>query len=360
MYQTLFNINVYHSYFLDEGERVYFGGNGANQLSEEEKKNAEKAYELSEFLSILPTEDTQVKLKDHRLLYRKHAKGIRVLAETTEETEKVGVDEVPRYSPVIPLADDLELTFYFKVHDAFFENYSKLIERAAPQLYFVSNTSSSAGNVFDSLANPMAWEAFLLTEKETRALCYQLETAKQQQLHIPNLVSIANMKTTNLQLVTANDLEAIENKITNAIALTEEEQEIVNTLNTYIKIAKNKGIIGVLQLKMKGNNATDLTENVTVKNTATGLFDTLKQCLIPTYPELVLYIENKATFWRYKAVSSNLVMTTKTEKPLTKNGRVEIAKQDLLPQPQGDYFFPNPTPENIKKEAQSYYSEIFI
>ena len=53
-------------------------------------------------------------------------------------------------------------------------------------------------------------------------------------------------------------------------------------------------------------------------------------------------------------------MVTNQEHPLTKNGKVEIEKTDVTPQPQGTLFFPNPTIDSITKEEQDYYSEIFI
>ena len=356
MYTTLFNINIYHSYFLDEGERSFFelngGNNGVTPLTEKEKKVLERHYDIADYLTIVPAQETKDKLKNHRLLLRNHAKGIRILNETIQETAEENNVEVTRYSPIITLSETLTFTFYIKVHDAYFENYSKIVEKNQHQLYLLSNKNTTVTNIFETTSEVKKWEEFLLTVKETRKLLLEIEKEKQSKILLPSLVTIANISTTVL--------EAIETKIENAVSLSKEEEESIQAINSYIQATKNKGVIGVLQLQINGANNTDLVEEVLVKNPENQQFDIQKQCLLATPPEFSICIENRTTFWRYKKTSENLVMTTKEEKPLTKNGRVEIEKQDVQPQPQEDYYFPNPTPEIIKKEAQSYYSEVFI
>ncbi|SEC21677.1 hypothetical protein SAMN04489761_2400 [Tenacibaculum sp. MAR_2009_124] len=352
MYKTLFDFNLYHTYFLDEGEKTFFQTNGATRLAEEDRETVEKKYELEDFLGIVPTMSTVQKLKNHRLFIRNHAKGFRVLSETNKQIALEGGMEVSRYSPVIPLDDSLNLTFYLKVHDPYFYNYSSIVEKKISQLYLLTNRDSSGINIFRATSKERKWKRFLINEKETRQLVYNLEVENQKQLRVPNLVSI--------DVIQPDELNAIEMKIENAQSLTDAEQEVINTLNTAVKILKNRGIVGVLQLQIKGDDNTEFTESINVKNPNNQQFDLEKQCLPKVYPDFEVFINNRETFWRYKELQTSTIMTTTQKKPLTKNGRVEIENQDVLPQPQGDYFFPNPTPEIIIKEAQKYYSEVFI
>ncbi|MGG6229329.1 hypothetical protein [Tenacibaculum sp. SDUM215027] len=356
MYKTLFNINIYHSYFLDEGERTFFelngGNNGITPLTDEEKKRLEEQYDISKFLSIQPTKETKKSLKNYRLLLRNHKKGIRVVSETLEVIAEEGNQEVNRYSPIITLSDSLTLTFYLKVDHPYFENFSNIIEKKEQQLYYLSNKSSSTINLFETISEIKKWSLFLISDNETRKLLHQLESEKEFDTITPNLVTIANIE--------ASELDVIESKIINAIPLNEEEQKVIDTINSFVKRIKNSGVIGIVQIQISGDNNTNLTEEVLVKNEQTQLFDVPKQCLLEEFPQFAICIENRSTFWRYTKKSENLVMTTSEEKPLTLNGRVEIDKQDVSPQPQDDYYFPNPTPESIKKESQDYYSEVFI
>ncbi|CAL2090243.1 hypothetical protein [Tenacibaculum sp. 190524A02b] len=357
LYKTLCNINLYHTYFLNEGERPFFTLNGQNNngitpLTETEKKKAEESYDINSFLTIVPRAETVMQLKNHRLLAKQHAKGLRIIAEAQKETAEEGNSEVTRFSTKIPLNAEVKLTFYIKVHDPFFENYTNIVTKKQHQLYTLSNTNSTVTNIFDASTQTEKWGDFLLSEKETRSLVHQLEIAKQAQLPMPSLVTIANIDQTTL--------DTIENKITNAIALTKEEEKILNVLNTAVKVQKSQGVIGIIQLQMEGNNNTKLVEDVLVKNKESQQFDVTKQCLLKTIPEFTICVENRKTFWRYKEISNNLIMTTTEEKPLTQNGRVEIVKQDLDNPPNNDYYFPNPTAESITEEAQKYYSEIVI
>ncbi|CAM1358283.1 hypothetical protein [Tenacibaculum xiamenense] len=352
MYKTVFDFNLYHTYFLDEGEKTFFQTNGSVRLPEEDRKALEREYKLKDFLNIVPTTSTIKKLKDHRLFIRDHSKGFRVLAETNEQIALEGGSEVSRYSPVIPLDDTLNLTFYLKVHDPYFYNYSNIVEKNTSQLYLLTNKDSSAINIFRATSKERKWKKFLINERETRALVYNLEIENQKQLLVPNLVSI--------DVIQQDELNTIETKIENAQSLTDTEQEVIDTLNAAIKVLKNRGIVGVLQLQAKGDDNTEFTENINVKNPNNQQFDLIKQCLPKVCPDFEVFMNNRETFWRYKELQTSTIMTTKRKKPLTKNGRVEIENQDVLPQPQGDYFFPNPTPEIIIKEAQKYYSEVFI
>lgn len=354
-YKSLFNINLFHAYFLDEGERKYFekkGNNVRDKLSEFEKKQLEKEYDIANFLSIVPTKSTSLFMKNQKMLWRNHQKGINILASTKKVIAKEKGKEIARYEPVIPLSDTLTLSFYIKVHDLFFENYSQIIDRKQNQLYYLSNKSSSVTNIFDTTKEVEKWDAFLLATKETRKLLYEL--AKEEEFNINTLSNVS------ITEISEQELETIEKKIVKGTKLSLRENEILERLNAHIQLLKNTGVIGVLQLQVGVRKGKDLTEMVQVKNEINQQFDISKQCLLLESPEFKVCIENRKTYWRYNQHTKNFVTTTKEEKPLTKNGRVEIEKKDVTPEPKKDCYFPNPTVESIKKEQEKYYSEIFI
>lgn len=352
VYKTLFNIDLLHAYFLDRGAKKYHATNPADELSTEEKEDAAQNYNLRDFMQVVPNQKTKAITKNYKLLVRHHKKGIRVLASALKVNTQEGLDTVERYSPIIELSDDLVLTFFIKATDAYFGNYTDIIGKKENQLYYFSNSTSTVSNIFDATSSIETWDNFLISAKETRRLLYELEKESEFVSHAPKRVSIAN--------ITTDAIDAMEAKVTAETALEEEEQEILDDLNQAVTVLKNSKVIGVIQLKMSGDESTEFTETLNTEDVSTGLFDIPKQCLFEEAIDFKLYVENKKSFWRYHQKSESEIMVTDNEKPLTKNGRVEIGKTDVTPEPSETFFFPNPTVESITKESDDFYSEIFI
>lgn len=352
VYKTLFNMNLLHAYFLDRGVKKFHAIDPVNELSTEEKQDAEKNYTIKEFLQVIPNKKTKEITKNYKLLIRNHNKGIRVLASTLKVATKNDFETVERYSPIIELSDDLVLTFYIKATDNFFGNYTDFIDKRESQLYYLSNINSSANNVFDATLAIETWDSFLISAKETRRLLYDLEKESEFVSTAPKRVSIAD--------IDSDEIDAIEAKVTAETELNEEEQDVFDTLNQSISVLKNSKVIGVIQLKMSGDNNTEFTEELNTENETSGDFDVPKQCLLSEEIDFKVYIENKKTFWRYNQKAENQIMVTNQTQPLTKNGRVDISKTDVSPEPSATFFFPNPTIQSISKESENYYSEIFI
>lgn len=352
VYKTLFNMNLLHAYFLDRGVKKFHAANLADELTSAEKEDAEKDYEIQKFLQIIPNKRTKEVARNYKLLIRNHNKGIRVLASTLKVNTKDGLDTVERYSPVIELSEDLVLTFYIKATDNFFENYTDCVGKREDQLYYLSNITSSASSVFDATSTIETWDNFLISAKETRRLLYELEKENEFVSNTPKRVSIAD--------ITSDEIDAIEAKVTAETVLNEEEQEVFDALNQAISVLKNSKVIGVIQLKISGDNNTEFTEELNTENETSGDFDVPKQCLLSEEIDFKVYIENKKTFWRYNQKAENQIMVTNQTQPLTKNGRVDISKTDVSPEPSATFFFPNPTIQSISKESENYYSEIFI
>ncbi len=353
VYKTLLNIDLLHAYFLDKGIKKYHNPNDLNnEITTKEKSEVEKIYNNIDFLKIIPNRITLKVVKNYRLMVRSHSKGIRILATSLKETAEEDNKEIERYCPLIELPDDLTFTFFVTATDRYFENYTDIVEKSKNQFYYLSNISSSATTIFEAIGGIEQWASFLITEKESRRLVYELEKENEFDSITPKKVTIANLD--------SEEIEAIEVKIENNTSLSTEEFEIIESLNLSIQGLKNKGVIGVVQLKILGDNNFNLTENVTVKNKETNNFNLVKKCLLKEPPTFQVYIENRKTFWRYSQLSKSLNMITNAKQPLTKNGRVEIGKTDVTPQSQSTIFFPNPTAESITKELENYYSEIFI
>lgn len=351
IYKTLFNFNLLHAYFLDNGEEKYHADNINDELSVAEKEEALSSYKLSDCIQILPNKKTKMITKNYKLLVRKHAAGIRILVSTLVVNAQDNTETVERFNPFIELPEDLVLTFYIKATDNYFENYTDIIAKKEKQLYYLSNISSSVTNVFDANGSIEKWEDFLLTEAETRKLLYQLEKENEFANTTPKLVTIAD--------IDEAAIDAVEVKVTNETDLNEEEQEILDALNQAVTVAKNNSIIGVIQLKIVGDNTTEFTEEVNTEDPSTGNFDLPKQCLLEDEIDFQIYIENKKTFWRYNQSGTEDKIITKELKPLTKNGKIELGEADVNPET-ADVFFPNPTAESITTELENYYSEIFI
>ncbi|AUC16931.1 hypothetical protein BTO06_18040 [Tenacibaculum sp. SZ-18] len=352
VYKTLFNIDVLHAYFLDRGEKKYHAANASDELSDKEKNELIRSYNLFDFIEVVPNKRTKILAKNHRILIRNHSKGLRVLTSSLKVNSEEGNNTVERYNPIIELSDDTTFTFFIKIKDRFFLNYSDITDKKNNRLYLLTNVSSSVSNLFTSNGNIEKWDEFLITERESRKLVYELEKEQEFDTVSPKLVTISS--------IDESLIESIEDKIVADTSLTESESDIYNYLNNSVQHLKNTGVIGVLKVKVAGEANSDLTEIVDTENLETGLFDVQKQCLLKSAPDFQIYIENKKTYWRYKQQSENQIMVTNQEYPLTKNGKVEIEKSDVTPQPQGTLFFPNPTIESITQEEQDYYSEIFI
>ncbi len=346
VYKTLFNINLLHAYFLDRGKEKYHGSTNNDELSTQEKKKALFEYNLSDCLQIVPSNLTSQIIKNYRLLVRRHATGIRVLAQTSKVNITENQTTTERFTPLITLSEDTVLTFYVKVTDSYFENYTDIISKKSKQLYYLSNIpsslSSSVTNIFDTNGSIERFQDFLLTDVETRKLVYEIEKENQFNRKTLKVVSTAAIK--------ADEVDEMETNLLNPqTSLTEKQQAILEALQMSIQQLKSSKIIGIVQLKITGDGTVHFTEE---KDN--------KQCLSENEIDFNIYIENKKTYWRYHKKSTNQIFTTQDTYPLTKHGKIEIGNTDVGIQNANYQFFPNPDIRSITEELQEYYSEIYI
>lgn len=113
---------------------------------------------------------------------------------------------------------------------------------------------------------------------------------------------------------------------------------------------EKRGILGIISLKMQGDSP-----NLNILNNQ-------KKIITPT-PNFKIHFDNRKTFWKYTKSNSSFEAVTKSEKPLTLNGFVEIDPSidfDAPSQEASDYQYPNPSAKSIQKIGPKTYSQIFI
>ncbi|MFC4635107.1 hypothetical protein ACFO3O_14400 [Dokdonia ponticola] len=344
-YKALFNINIHHGYFLDSGEDKFLPIEvDDTELPDIEKEKALIPYNVHDYLKVIPTQKTQRTCRNHRMLIRPHKQGFRVLVETQESGEK--------FMPIIPFDDDAVLTFEVHAKDAYFHNYTDLIDISENRCYLFSNiVPEDQIETFESIfenSGGLIDERFLLKAPTTRELLKNIAAED------------AAINTTIIeQFSITNVIELIEADET--LTELQKEGEIEKALNKLIQEKKKKGVVGHIRMHIKGDDDNNLLEFDDTDP------DNIIQYTLETTPEFTLSFINKKTFWRYISVSDNATLTTNSTKWSTKNGFIEIKTEDFDPDgldpadtnPE-DYVFPNPTVKAVKKEDDDYYSEIFI
>lgn len=338
-YRSLFNFNIHHGYFLDKGQEKFLPPpNNNNGMSDADKEEALKKYDFSEYLKIKPSKATLKLLENHRMMLKVNRQGFAVVLDTQKDQDK--------YEPIIPLNDELTLTFELQATDAYFYNYTNVTNLDNNRMYLFTNVKPSGQGTFENVFENNGGfidGSFLLKEQATRDLIRTMAEEDDQFISITSQFSLAN----SIHLIEEDD----------ALTNNEKEDEIEFLLNGAIQKRKKKSVIGYVRLTMKGDVATDnLLE-----------FDGDNQYILENSPEFTISFLNLKTFWRFISLSDDATLTTKNKKWSSRNGFVEIKNSDFNPagldppdtDPE-DYSFPNPTIDIIKKENNKYYSEIFI
>ncbi|MAW95189.1 MULTISPECIES: hypothetical protein [unclassified Leeuwenhoekiella] len=123
-YRILCEVQVFHRYFLDDGETIFDQDTAF-------KTARLKKYDWSQFAFASPTSDTRHKLMNHRLFYKNTALGFKIFVEALAQNPDATI-----YRPVIDLDEDLQLDFMVVTTDALFGNYSNLDEVTRYPLVF--------------------------------------------------------------------------------------------------------------------------------------------------------------------------------------------------------------------------------
>lgn len=110
-YKTLFELKILHRFFLDKGEKKF------ETLDARKKGELLQGFELDAIMDVLPTPQTASLLKGHKLIFKKRQHGILVAVKT---------DKTDASFPFIRLDTRLALTFFMRVKDPLFYNYTEL------------------------------------------------------------------------------------------------------------------------------------------------------------------------------------------------------------------------------------------
>ena len=345
-FKTLFNFIIHHGYFLDKGLEKYKKVHVYdNEMSQEDKNQALKEYNISEYLKITPSDFTKNQFQNYRMIMRPYASGFRILVNVLPRE----LEGQERYEPIIPLEEDMYLTFELQATDSYFYNYSNVFDLSDSRMYYFTNEVPAGQevefeNIFDNNGG-LIDSRFLLKATDTHNMIKAIALENE---------NFFELKSRMLSL--GKSIELIENNS----ELTEDQKEtqVKSLLDYTIQKKKKRQIIGYIRLRVK---VADVNKSlVEYKND--------RQYLHKPTPEFTLSFVNIKSFWVFKSLADNATLTTKDEKWLSRNGYVEITSTDFdaggLDPPEidpEDYTFPNPTVDLITKdENNTYYSEIFI
>lgn len=125
-YRTLFELQVLHEYYLNDGPDSFRG------MDPQQQQLMFKNYAFNGFLQVIPTTQTRKVMENQKLLLHTDKRGLQVIAQVEETAPGAAA------KPFIPLADDVELHFLVKINDPAFEIYTDLT-LVKNELFFFSN-----------------------------------------------------------------------------------------------------------------------------------------------------------------------------------------------------------------------------
>ncbi|WP_027393868.1 hypothetical protein [Aquimarina latercula] len=331
LYKEMFQVQLHHSYFLDNGSISF------TSMNNEEKVIRLNKYVFKDFLKVVPTTATQKVFRDHKIIMKEGTDGFIVLNKVVEENDD--------YKSTIFLDDNLGFTFLIYNNDYLFDNYTEL-PKEKNRLYYFSNIKPSTESdpytyIPLNSSNDLIDQDYLLSEEGSQAIWYNILQENGDASTNPYLELLAEVEEGDL--------------------VTDEAKHL---LNQAIQSEKSKGLLGIIKLHTIGDNSMDL---ITIDNSDPN---DVKNYLLDPSPSYKLHFDNRKTIWKYIKKSDDEELETSSVQPLTKNGFIEIDPDaDIVPPLPSDiekYTFPNPTADLIKQTTDvntnitTTYSEIFI
>lgn len=324
VYKEIATIYLHHAYFLDLGEAAF------ETIDPKDQKNQIIENAVSSAMFLRPTLGTAIKLKNHQYRIVPINNGLSILAYT----KNIEVQGQEKYTPLISMKEDLKLNFEFGYKDKDFRTYTSINSLTETPLYFMDNESLDTNKAIDNNS--------LLSEVGTRSL--MLSLAKEEDYETNKTGLYAQVKKMEEMREATNDNQAKEtiNNQINAL------------IDRFILSKKRHGLIGQIQLSIKGSNK-DLLEIDHSNPQAPKYYAKVNA------PILTIGLANKKIHWRYIDLSNDLTYTTPTVKPFTKNGHIPIKESDFDAMVDPDRKFPNASihaPQ--KKDNNLIYTEIYI
>ncbi len=183
-YGLLFEVTLYHNYFLNNGEDTYAGMSDAN------KKKMLQKFDSDSFVTIIPTVETSTQLRNYKMAFKPTKTGFRVYIKVKED------DEI---DPFIRVPADLKLDFKISINDYQFENYTNL-EFVLNQMFLFSNVKPSTEPItFKSIPkindNILISSDYLVSQETTAHFLSELHTQERQDIF--GIISLTMIGNTN-------------------------------------------------------------------------------------------------------------------------------------------------------------------
>jgi hypothetical protein len=190
-YGLLFEVTLFHNYFLNSGEDTYTGMSGAD------KKKMLQKFDSDSFAVITPTVETNARLKNYKMAFKPTKTGFRVYIKVKEE------DEI---DPFIRVPADLKLDFIISINDYQFENYTNL-EFILKQMFLFSNVKPSTEPItFNYIPNindnVLISNEYLVSEETTAHFLSELHTQERQDVF--GIISLTMKGDTNPKNIVNN------------------------------------------------------------------------------------------------------------------------------------------------------------
>lgn len=169
IYGLLFEVTFLHNYFLNNGEETFAS------MADADKEKMLQQFNTDAFTEITPTLETNIAIRNHKMLFKKTKTGfgVYIRVKATDESD-----------PFIKVPIDLNLKFLIKINDYQFENYTNL-DFAFTQSYLFSNVKPLTEPVsFKYLPlindNKLISNDYLVSEETTVDLISTLGPSEQQ------------------------------------------------------------------------------------------------------------------------------------------------------------------------------------
>ena len=133
-YKKLFQINLYHQYFLNDGVTA-FDANASLKTQQLSK------YDFSSFAEIVPSEATNKKLNGTKIILKKSSAGVSAYISAEETAPNSNI-----FKPYISLQQNDNLLFLLYIKDPFFENYSTVAANPTIPYLFSNKKPSTEGS----------------------------------------------------------------------------------------------------------------------------------------------------------------------------------------------------------------------
>jgi hypothetical protein len=396
IYKNLFEIKLFHHYFLDKGEEIW------DAMEQEEKDKIEALYDIRDIFEIIPTPDCINVLESHYCIFKNTSSGI--LVGIKAKPDKI---QPLHFNPFVPLSKDLTFRFLIRLKDTNFKNYTALpLQGNSGTMFIFKNYTLNSSQIFPSLsAIPPVYSAAtdympgdMLSDhpvNQTKLFTALVKTSNNTSTASDWLTETGDTNTP-LDYANVNDRYPVANGFffyTMKLANVQPKATLKNFSGEIIKPAMENipGDFYSLQVDMRNfpqgfysihveSDAPVYQDDITFyllqqSEFPFGLIEITVKSDQADYdltdpvhlssPSFELRFRNRRTFWRYFGKIFNTPFEVEHPLPLTRYGSIEVVKP---PEPEDTktIILPNPSGSMIMAEAlakpdeKKYYSDIHI